>query len=40
MMRECNLRAGTNKEIYAWFVWEKGYKGETVLRWIHNNKSI
>ena len=33
-------RAGTNKEIYAWYVWEKGYNGETVLKWIHNNKSI
>lgn len=20
---------------YAWFVWEKGYKGETILRWIN-----
>ena len=20
---------------YAWFVWEKGYTGETVLRWIN-----
>lgn len=19
---------------YAWFVWEKGYKGDTILRWI------
>ena len=20
--------------LYAWFVWEKGWKGETVVRWI------
>ena len=20
---------------YAWFVWEKGYKGDTVVRWIN-----
>lgn len=20
---------------YAWYVWEKGYTGETVLRWIN-----
>ncbi len=19
---------------YAWYIWEKGYKGETILRWI------
>ena len=20
---------------YAWFVWEKGYKGDTILKWIN-----
>jgi len=20
---------------YAWFVWEKGYKGDTVLKWFN-----
>jgi hypothetical protein len=20
---------------YAWFVWEKGYKGDTVIKWIN-----
>ena len=20
---------------YAWFVWEKGYKGETVVKWFN-----
>ena len=29
---------GANKEIYAWFVWDKGYKGETELKWIYNNR--
>lgn len=29
--------AGANMETYAWFVWEKGHKEETVLRWIHND---
>ena len=30
--------AGANKEIYAWYVWEKGHDGHTELRWIHNAK--
>ena len=25
-----------NKVNYAWYIWEKGYKGETVLKWLHN----
>ena len=20
---------------YAWFIWQKGYKGETILKWIN-----
>lgn len=28
--------AGANLEIYAWYIWEKGYKGITELRWIEN----
>ncbi|EOS11259.1 hypothetical protein [Phocaeicola sartorii] len=24
-----------NAIAYAWFVWEKGYKGETVVDWIN-----
>lgn len=20
---------------YAWFVWEKGYKGDTIVRWFN-----
>ena len=30
--------AGANMEIYAWYIWQKGYKGTTELRWISNNK--
>lgn len=30
--------AGANLEIYAWYIWQKGYKGATELRWISNNK--
>ena len=30
--------AGANLEIYAWYIWEKGYVGEPILRWIHNEK--
>ncbi len=30
--------SGANKTIYAWFVWKKGYKGATELRWLHNDK--
>ena len=25
---------GESAVCYAWFIWEKGYKGETILRWI------
>lgn len=32
------LGSPTNMTNYAWFIWEKGYKGETELRWIHNVK--
>lgn len=31
--------AGANKEIYAWYVWEKGHTGATELQWIHNSKN-
>jgi HAD superfamily hydrolase (TIGR01549 family) len=27
-------------QIYAWYVWEKGFEGETTLRWISNKKSL
>lgn len=29
----------TNKETYAWYIWEKGYSGETILKWIANEKA-
>lgn len=28
--------AGTNLEIYAWFIWQKGFKGKTELKWLLN----
>lgn len=28
--------AGMNLEIYAWYVWERGYCGGTILKWINN----
>ena len=31
--------SGANKTIYGWFVWEKGYKGTTQLKWLKNNKA-
>lgn len=27
--------AKSNAICYAWYVWEKGYAGDTVLRWIN-----
>ena len=27
---------GANKEIYAWYIWQKGYTGTTELKWLHN----
>lgn len=30
------MRAGGGSAVaYAWYVWEKGYKGETVVRWFN-----
>lgn len=26
---------GQSAACYAWFVWEKGYKGETIIKWIN-----
>lgn len=28
--------AGTDTKVYAWFVWERGYQGEPILKWILN----
>mgnify|MGYP001571771301 CR=1 FL=1 len=30
----------TGMMVYAWYVWEKNYKGEPVIRWLDNNKYI
>lgn len=27
---------GANLTMYAWFIWEKGYTGDTVLKWLYN----
>lgn len=32
--------SSSNMQIYAWYVWEKGFEGETTLRWISNKKSL
>lgn len=32
------MDAGANMEIYAWFIWDKAYQGETLLRWISNER--
>ena len=29
---------GANKTTYAWFVWEKGFRGKTELIWLRNGK--
>ena len=30
------MKAGGGSAVaYAWFVWEKGYKGDTIVRWIN-----
>nr|DAL54124.1 MAG TPA_asm: adenine-specific methyltransferase [Caudoviricetes sp.] len=26
---------GGSAAAYAWFVWEKGYKGETIVKWFN-----
>ena len=28
--------SGSSAVCYAWFVWEKGWKGDTILKWINN----
>lgn len=31
-----NFKAfGSSAAAYAWFIWEKGYKGETILKWFN-----
>ena len=26
---------GTSATCYAWFIWEKGYKGDTIIKWFN-----
>ena len=30
---------GANREIYAWYIWQKDYTGATELHWIHNDRT-
>lgn len=30
----------TGMMVYAWYVWEKEYKGEPIIRWLDNNKYV
>lgn len=32
--------AGANMEIYAWYIWERGFKGTTELKWISNQRAV
>lgn len=29
------VEGGGSAVAYAWFVWEKGYKGDTIIKWIN-----
>jgi hypothetical protein len=33
---ETMIKGGGSAVSYAWFVWEKGFKSDTVVRWINN----
>jgi hypothetical protein len=33
---ETMIAGGGSAVSFAWFVWEKGYKGDTIIRWINN----
>lgn len=35
---ETMIKGGGSAVAYAWYVWEKGYKGETIIKWLNNNK--
>lgn len=30
---------GANREIYAWYIWQKDYTGATELHWLHNDRT-
>jgi hypothetical protein len=29
------IAGGGSAVAYAWYIWEKGYKGDTILRWFN-----
>ena len=29
------IAGGGSAVAYAWYIWEKGYKGDTVLKWFN-----
>ena len=29
------IKGGGSATAYAWYVWEKGYKGETIIKWVN-----
>ena len=29
------IAGGGSAVAYAWYVWEKGYKGDTILKWFN-----
>lgn len=33
---ETMIEGGGSAVSYAWFIWEKGYKGDTIIKWIKN----
>lgn len=30
----------TGMMVYAWYIWDKDYKGEPIIRWINNNSYV
>ena len=30
--------ATINPQMYAWFVWQKGFQGNPTIKWIHNKR--
>lgn len=33
-------RYNTGMMVYAWFLWERGYVGDPIIRWIDNNDDV
>ena len=34
-----DAQPGWNTEAFAWFVWERGFQGDPVVKWIHRGKA-